>query len=249
MTQDASPSIRISFCTTCHNRAYQLRQTLEANATVIAGSRQIEWIILNYGSNDDLHPFMTSLLPTLSSRVTYARERTVRPWHMSIAKNLAHQLGTGRLLMSLDCDNFIGDALPVLEAGAAAGWKLVHLWSGIFRDGTCGRIAIARDIFRALGGYDEALFPMSYQDRDLLARARALGIRYHHVPCSPLLAIPNDKNESMRFCAIDGATYEDFDRMNREKSAVNLSANRLVANSERGWTRADCEFIRGGRTD
>ena len=54
----------------------------------------------------------------------------------------------------------------------------LHHWSRSWSDGTFGRIALRASSWLALGGYDEALLGMGWQDIDLLVRARAIGLRY-----------------------------------------------------------------------
>lgn len=236
----------ISLCTTCANRTHQLRETFAANAAVVAAHAGVEWIILNYSSRDDLDAFLTDQLPPASQRIIYARQQEDRPWHASVAKNVAHRIGRGQFLFNLDCDNFIGDAVEVIRAYTARGCRLLHLWSGLHQDGTYGRIGMQRDLFHALGGYDESFDPMGYQDRDLLDRASASGTPILHIPCAARLAIPNSKEESTRHCATGGYTWRDYDRMNMERSRANLAAKRLRANVEAPWAGLSVELRPGG---
>lgn len=235
----------VSFCTACHNRAHQFKQTFQANLMTVARSSDLEWIILNYCSEDDLHAFMTEQLGGLPPQVIYVHLTERRPWHLSAAKNLAHRYGRGRILANIDCDNFIGEAADLLPLKYWEGCKLVHLWSGVFRDGTCGRVAVERTLFYALGGYDESLFPMGYQDRDLVARAVALGARYFRLPCATGTAILNTKDESIRHCG-PGADWEKFDRENQAASIRNIRAGYLRAKSAQNWSPLHLVAQRGG---
>lgn len=219
-----NPGIQISFCTTCCGRTNQLKQTFAANATIVAGDVSLEWIIVNYGSKDDLHAFMMAQLPQLPARIVYAQELSGNPWHASVAKNTAHRLGSGQILMNLDCDNYIGSAAEILKNYFDNGCQALHLWSGVNRDGTGGRIALSRDLFYKVGGYDETFLPMGYQDYDLLARASASGAAILEARCAPGMALQNDKVASIRNCKVTGLAWEDFDRLNRERSRANLAA-------------------------
>jgi hypothetical protein len=240
-------STRISFCTTCANRLYQLRQTFDANIEVIRRDPATEWILLNYNSGDGLHEFMLERLPVLPVRFNYVREQSGRAWHLSVAKNIAHRLASGSVLINLDCDNFIGDAVEIVRQQCSRGAQVVHLWSGNWGDGTCGRIAILREIFYALGGYDESFYPMGYQDRDLLNRAAALGSTMTHCPCPPAMAIRNDKQEAIRYCTSSGMSWEDYMESNKKKSEANITARRLAANRTTGWGRLHVEMMSGQR--
>ena len=154
---DSSPTI--SFCTTCHNRLYQLKSVFDANAAAIARNSDTDWTILNFNSEDNIDDFMFSKLRSCPPTVHYVTEASGRPWHLSVAKNIAHRLATGSVLVNLDCDNLIGDAIDVVRRFFDQGCKILHMWSGIHRDGTCGRIAVAKDVFYKLQGYDESFLP------------------------------------------------------------------------------------------
>lgn len=192
--------MNISFCTTSANRTPQLRAVWAANLQSIASDPELDWVIVNFGSSDDLDSFMDGSLARMPPRITYAREHSRRAWHMSIAKNVAHRLGSGDILASLDCDNLIGNAAEAIRRHFSDGADAVHMWSGIRGDGTCGRIAIKREDFESLGGYDEAFHPVTYEDIDLLRRAAAAGLHVVRAPCSPKLAIKNTPEESLRYC-------------------------------------------------
>lgn len=240
--------MKVSFCTTCFHRTYQLRQTFERNARIIAANEETEWVIVNYNSADDLDAFMAGMLPRVVERVVYVRETSGRSWHASVAKNVAHRNATGEVLVNLDCDNFIGEqTLALIEAHFLSGGQVLHMWSGALGDGTGGRIAIARELFHRLGGYDETFHPMGYQDFDLLARAEASGFPMTRCGDTPDLAIRNSKEESIRHCSRKGLSWEDFNRQNRAKSLTNIASRRLVANKPRGWANMQIETVRGGQ--
>jgi hypothetical protein len=154
----SSPYIDISFCTTCCNRAYQLKEIFEANVAIIANEPASEWIILNFSSSDDLDPFVMDRLPRLPNRIRYVRETSGYPWHSSIAQNMAHRFGQGRILVNSDSDNFFGDSISTINEHFRQGCKVLHLWSGIYRDGTFGRIGLTKELFYRVGGYDESIY-------------------------------------------------------------------------------------------
>lgn len=240
--------MKISFCTTCGNRLHQLQQTFEQNLAVISRTPGVEWVIVNFNSRDALHEFMLDRLPGLPANVVYARDPAERPWHMAIAKNIAHRAASGDLLVNLDCDNFIGAAADVLRDALARSVQAVHLWSGVSGDGTCGRIAVARDVFHALGGYDESFHPVGHEDLDLLKRIRARGIAVEDHPCPAGSAIMNSKEEGMQHCSAPGLTWIESRDRNKAQSNLNIAEGRIVANLGKAWGRADLEWFRLPRT-
>jgi hypothetical protein len=239
--------MKISFCTTCANRLYQFEQTFEANLAIVAREPDTEWVIVNLGSKDALHEYMLERLPTLPINVVYAREVQSRPWHMSVAKNIAHRIGSGDVLVNLDCDNFIGNSLDLVAEPLARGAKAVHLWSGTPGDGTCGRIAIARDVYYQFGGYDETFYPVGHEELDLLKRIRKSGIVVEHLACPANSAVMNTKEEGIKHCAVEGVTWKECVQRNRQQSDANVLAGKLIANEGRVWGKADLTiFTRRG---
>lgn len=231
--QPSDRTVKISFCTTCFRRGTQLAQTICSNAAVIAANSDVEWIILGYSDDMETKSLVSKNIASFSRRITYVHDERSRPWHLSTAKNLAHRLATGRILMNLDCDNYIGNGHSVIRAAFAMGHKIVHQWSGVHGDGTCGRIAIARDIYYMLGGYDEALEPMGYQDVDLLNRAFACGISPLHAHCDSSLAIPNSKLESVRHVDTNGRLWAELNQASKDRSSRNIARGELVANTSK----------------
>jgi hypothetical protein len=219
----------ISFCTTCCNRYYQFRETYSKNIFVINALRTVEWVIINYNSSDEIHDFMMSELKTCTERVVYGRVAAHVPWHASRAKNLAHNMARGKILVNLDCDNYVYDTPSIIMGYFANGCRILHLWSGVKRDGTYGRIAIDRDLFLELGGYDESFEPMGYQDTDLLLRARALGNPLFSFRIQSNAALANTKLESVANCGPD-ANWQLYNDANAERSRNNIINGNLRAN-------------------
>jgi glycosyltransferase involved in cell wall biosynthesis len=240
----------ISFCTTCSNRLYQFKQTFADTLKIILEDPDTEWVILNLNSKDALHEFMLEQIPALPPRVIYARAQSDHPWHVGVAKNVAHRLARGSILVNLDCDNYIGEMLQLSRAKFTPRIQAIHFWSGVLKDGTFGRIAIRRNAFLRLGGYDEAFHPMGYHDADLIERAKATGMSILHIPCSKGSAIWNDKQESMRYCNGSISDWETMNLENTAKSKLNLVNHQLVANEGKNWGQLDVEMFPGeGKTN
>lgn len=237
--------MKISFCTSCAQRLYQLERTWKPNLELIKNNPHVEWVVLNYDGDDKMHKFVMDNQSIWPSNFIYAKELSNHDWHMSVAKNISHQLGGGDILFNLDCDNFIGDSINVIDENFCNDVKIMHLFSGTPRDGTSGRVAIDKKLFYSLGGYDESFYPMSGQDSDILARSRAMGIFTKSIPCDTKLAIKNSKIESMKLCKKYKLTWEQFSRNSRQRIIQNLATNKLVANLEKGMTRPNVEIFRG----
>jgi hypothetical protein len=235
--------MRVSFCTTVHNRLPQFARTFDHNASRVLADPGAEWIVLNFNSSDRLDQFMAERLPCLPPRVVYARDMSGRRWHVSVAKNIAHRLASGEALMNLDADQRVLDAADVLRRHLGHGVELLHLWNRVKGEGTYGKIAITRELFYRLGGYDESFYPMGYQDEDLLRRAEAAGARTAREPCARHWAIRNTKVESIEHCRVGSLTWRELWWLNLERSKANIAEGTLTANRNAPWgvLVGDCE--------
>jgi hypothetical protein len=235
--------VRISLCTTCRNRTDQLKQVFDQNLSAILADADAEWVILNYNSCDDLDSFIQSRLDDAKGKILYVREKSAQSWHSSIAKNIAHRTATGEVLMNLDCDNFVGNALKTIRNKLKGKIGGLHLWSGSNGDGTYGRIVVRKRYFLAAGGYDESFYPMAHQDTDLLNRLNAMGVIIGRYSCGRGKAIKNTKVESILHCQTGGMTWEQFREANMLISQTNLRSGNLIANAGRKWGTGDLEIF------
>jgi hypothetical protein len=235
--------VRISLCTTCRNRVHQLKHVFDRNLSTVLADADAEWVILNYNSSDDLDSFVLSRLDDSKGKILYVREKSAQSWHSSIAKNIAHRTASGEVLMNLDCDNYIGNALKTIRNKLKGKIGGLHLWSGRNGDGTYGRIVVRRQYFLAAGGYDESFYPMAHQDTDLLNRLNAMGVIIGRYSCGRGKALKNTKIESILHCQLDGMTWEQFREANMLMSQTNLRSGNLIANAGREWGTGDLEIF------
>lgn len=122
------------------------------------------------------------------------------------AKNLAHAHGRGIVLVNLDCDNIVGEfedgileVLAQLESISSSERRqeaaIQHMQLMAFAPegraekhdgfhGTGGRVAVGRNAFELLGGYDERFYGHGGEDTDIVWRARdCLAVHYREVRC------------------------------------------------------------------
>ncbi len=175
----------VAFCTAVMNRRWQLEATLASNLEVLAGTRHL-LAICDFNSTDGVDQLVGSFSDAIAAgRLIFFRTCEPQRFHSSAAKNLAHRLALRRrpdVLFNLDADNYItAETLQIVQTvlGDHADACLHHCTdhSG---DGSAGRIALAADRWQELGGYDEGLLGVSWQDIDFLYRCRAAGLTYVH---------------------------------------------------------------------
>lgn len=189
--------MKISFCTTCMGRLYHLKETLPANVEANKDYPEVEFVVLDYNSPDGLDEWIQAFVKdrNLQGRVSYYRERSAKFFDPRHAKNVAHLLASGDVLVNLDADNFtgagyaakvaqvfrdnprcfgrIGVTLPKCEQ--RVGNEIFPVYSGM-----SGRVLIRRTDFLLLRGYDESFTGWGAEDPDLTTRAGRIGL--HGVP-------------------------------------------------------------------
>ena len=225
---------KISFCTTCKNRLWQLSQTIPSNLAAVEADGHSEMVLVNYNSQDGLDSWIRQFQSAIEAgTLQYVHERSDPHFHMSKAKNLAHFAATGDYVVNLDADNFIGDTIKTWRRF----WQdnpdtIIHGFCGKGSDGTGGRVGMAKHHFLALGGYDEDMLPMGYDDWDLIHRAEAYGLDFIGSAQRGIAAIRNDHAERIRYSGT-GLPQETMGKLNIARSQESIRIGRLVANRER----------------
>lgn len=200
-------SPRIAFCITCKGRAQHLKLTLPKNLTDNEDYENAVFVILNYGSQDDLLPFLlTSHAKDIESgRIALYTYDTAEPFKMAHAKNLAHRAGLrerAEVLVNLDADNFTGPHFAAYLAHEFQSYPhAFFLWArmqkGAMPRGINGRIVVSRNAFLKVGGYDERFTTWSPDDKDFNRRLRRCGYEAREIPARFLDAVRH--NDKMRF--------------------------------------------------
>jgi hypothetical protein len=195
-------TIRIAFCTSCMNRRWQMSATLPDNLGALVGTPHI-LALCDFNSSDDLEVLVRNYRRHIDDgRLVVFRTTHPSAFHASKAKNTAHRLGLSQganVLFNLDADNYVGtETIGLLEdVFARDANSVVHNWSRRWRDGSGGRIAMSAENWKRLGGYDETLTGMAWQDMDLLVRSRSLGLRYLSPDIRLVPAIPNTMEQKL----------------------------------------------------
>ena len=229
----------LSFCITCKNRLYQIRQTLRKNLEDNKLHQKfIEFILVDFGSTDGLREWiLCDFQEELSTGYLHYYYTDELPcWHASVAKNTAHWCARNEIAVNLDCDNFTGylGGKFVIEQFYRYHMDIVfHQFGGDITDGTYGRIAMLRKYFDRIGGYNESFEPMSVQDSDLIERLKRLGLTYVlKTDKAYNRAIVNTKEEGL---ANTGSSkdYRSMFLSNKKTSIRQLLEGRLIANQGR----------------
>ena len=170
---------RLSFCITCKDRLDHLKQTLGRNLSDNAEDRRdIEFVLVDFATLG-LTEYIQATFPTelADGYLRYFSSAALPYWSAPVAKNTSHVLARGDILANLDADNYTqyrGGRFILSVFDQYGGDVLFHFRKPDGRyQGTSGRIAVSRTAFRELGGYNQALLPVGFDDLDFVHRFRA----------------------------------------------------------------------------
>ncbi len=175
-------SYRLSFCTVCMNRTEHLKITLPQNIADNLDYGNIEFVLLNYNSTDDMHEWVFSTLGEYLEKGILKYYHTVSPeyFQMSHSKNMAFRLAHGDILCGIDADNFTGKGFAFYVNEQFTHNRNIFMMPPPIgpekkRWDVQGRICVYKDDFYTLRGFDERVKEYGYEDKDFKQRLLALG--------------------------------------------------------------------------
>ena len=236
---------KISFCTTCMGRLYNLKETLPQNIQDNKKYKNIEFVILDYNSDDGLGEWIKKNMMEhiKSGKLAYYRTEEPKYFSMAHSRNIAFKVATGDIVNNLDADNYTRSMIkenPLIcwaeylnkianekkeKVIFAKGKRMMH-----------GRVGFYRNEFiNTLGGYDESLLGYGHDDHDLVKRAWHLGFTMYWWGGQYIDRIHTsrkEKNMNME------RNWKITENENKEKSAQNLENGKFVANEGKHWGKA-----------
>ena len=242
-------SRRISVCVTCMGRRHHLVETLPKNLADNARYPNLEFVILDYNSNDGLEEWVKKHLGDEigSGRVTYYRTTEPSFFDRSHARNVAFRLAGGEIVCNVDADNFtgLGFASYVNERfGAHDNIYLQPDLVGAHRRlrGAFGRLCVRKRDFLNIEGYDEGLDDEGWEDLDVCLRLQKSGLR-------PLFY---EGEHFLRFIHHDSINRND-ERHGKDEPVANVRVNggnfgRAVLSKNFSPERLPVEALRVGAT-
>ena len=218
-------------------RLHHLQRTIIPN---LLNAEDCEFVIVNYNSNDGLHEWVGQNLRSWIDRgiVKYYRTKEPKFFFAAHAKNIAHRQATGDILCNIDADNFIIEGYKefLLDVFKQKKCMVVSPSLDIFGNpGCCGKIAVLREHFYSVNGYDEDLtFGWCWEDTNLHYRAKHL---------NDLTSILTETKFCKTIKHYNEERYKNFENKNLQKSQQ-MGVNRLneimetkdyIANKNREW--------------
>ena len=219
-----------SLCTGCMGRLIHLKETLPLSLL----HQDVEIVLVDYScpqfSGDWAERTFPEEVRRGKIRIIRVKDRTM--YSQSHAKNVAHVHARGQILVNADADNFI-DGAYLNECRKLFTIELLDIvhcapWSETASNGMFGRIAIRREAYHALGGYDENMEGWGGDDHDLINRAKKMGLITTTIPHHLFNVI--EHGDDLRTQYMANQNKQQCAERNDKISKNNLSNNVLVAN-------------------
>ncbi|MEW4924695.1 glycosyltransferase family A protein [Algibacter sp. 2305UL17-15] len=194
---------KISFCTVCMNRLDHLKQTLPQNIEDNKKYGNVEFVVLNYNSQDEIDQWMFSTMSEYleSGILKYYKTTAPKCFLMSHSKNAVTKLATGDIVCNVDADNFIGRGFAAYINKAYQRNQNIYIAveKGKTQKDCYGRICMLKSDFITLKGYDENMTGYGFEDFDLRNRLELLGREVHYLSHSKFLkALTHDDNTRLK---------------------------------------------------
>ena len=246
---------KLTFVMALMNRFHQIEKTLIKNLEDNWEDRDdVEFVLMDVNSKDALRDWIRDQDLTKYTDCGYLRYYEVDSldqWHASIGKNTATHQARGTIVVTLDCDNYTGPhggRFVITQFEQNDYNCVVHQYDWKPQNGNFGRIALTKKKFNEIGGYDQSLMPMGYQDWDLIKRAEASGCTYVNPTDEEFnraieniggkeLSMANQKDEHKKM------GWVEMNRINKLKCHINLYMNKHTANNGYYGIRSDIRRI------
>lgn len=172
---------KISFCIVCMNRLHHLEQTLLTNILDNADYPNLEFVLLDYNSSDQLELYIQNHMQQYIDQGRLVYYRTSKPAYFkrSHSRNLVFKLATGDLLCNLDADNYTGKGFAsyLNQAFQTEEQMFLTVIGKIFKQDVLGRICLRKTDFYKVRGYDEKMVNYGFEDYDFANRLEISGLK------------------------------------------------------------------------
>jgi hypothetical protein len=181
--------LTISFCIVCMNRLHHLQQTFLKNINDNMGYEQLEFVLLDYNSQDGMEEWVKENLSQhiSSGKVSYYKTFEPSSFKHSHAKNLALKLASNNIVCSINADHFAGvdfahyvnecfvnndkivlTPIPTLFFKKDKDYPPGDIW---------GLVCVQKEDFLKIRGFDERMINYGNEDIDFIHRLEMLHIK------------------------------------------------------------------------
>jgi hypothetical protein len=202
---------KISFCTVSMNRLSFLKETLPKNIEDNLDYGNVEFIVLNYNSADEIDEWINTEMSQYIELGILKYIKTSEPKYFlrSHSKNVVSKQASGDIICNVDADNFIGKGFAEFINESFCKDPNIYLFVDKKTEkDCCGRICLTKDDFTTLRGYDEDMEGYGFEDFDLRNRLELLGRKVVLIPKESFL---------------NAITHSDVERLKNEYNNIGIN--------------------------
>jgi hypothetical protein len=223
----ANADLSIVYCTCIKDRFEHLQKTLPANLSMCKGDEKSRFVILNYDCPDPrTDAFISEHFQDemKTGKLVYLKLMEKEFFEFSHARNVSFRAAEGDIVCNVDADNFIGKGFSTFLRRALATPKTFVFGPKDGR-GLRGRIAVRKEEWLTLGGYDEGISGRLGEDGNLierLHRSRFKGIEI--VEESYCKTISHSDDSRFKYSTVSKSAY--LEKLRERKKQILLAPNK-----------------------
>ena len=236
--------MKISLCTTSMNRLEYLSRTLPQNIKDNEDCDNLEFVVLNYNSVDDMEEWVRDTYSSLirEGRLVYVREKAAIHFRPAHSRNVSMRCASGELICNVDADNYTnqGFASFLLDYFQYRYHPLIANSYDFFKweaMSTHGRVAMRRQHFMRLGGYDEHMLGWGAEDTDLNNRCLLAGFERLEIPEKYFKVI--EHGDDVRVENVDFSHLEEIPEDDEKRK----DASNMLNCKWMGWKRSNEFYV------
>ena len=183
-----SKDFKISICVVCMNRLHHLKQTLIKNIHDNADYQKLEFVLLDYNSEDGLNEWVKRELNTFieNGRLRYYRIGGIATWNPSHSKNIAFKLATGDIICNIWADYYTGlNFAAYVNQTFIEDENIVLTPIDFYKtrknysppSDVLGKVCVRKSDFLRVGGFDEKIDKHGFEDYDFINRLEMTGVK------------------------------------------------------------------------
>lgn len=194
---------KISFCTVVMNRLHHLKETLPQNLKDNEDYANLEFIIVDYNSSDEIEEWIKTNLGSYieSGKLHFFKTNTPNYFDRSHSRNIAFKLASGDILCNVDADNFTGKGFASYINNEFSLHKNIFLTADTkrkyyFLRNAFGRYCVSKKDFHQAGGLNEEMKSYGSETTDFYERLETAGVKEKIIMNTNFLqAISHDDEE------------------------------------------------------
>ncbi len=170
------------------NRLHHLQETLLQNLSDTRDEIDIDFVILNYNSSDNMEEWCKRKLSQeiLAGRVKYFKTTDPHSFSHSHSKNMLFKLAEGEIVCNINADHYIGEGFSQLIRSVFSQYVSCVLTPADYHNtdslhvvakDVFGKVCLRKKDFLSVGGFDERMTNYGFEDWDLVNRLELTGVK------------------------------------------------------------------------